>query len=65
MQTDTCPKCSGDMQKGFIADTEAMGHQTRQHWGTGIKVLGAGLDNALPVSTYRCTQCGYLESYAK
>ena len=65
MEEKTCPKCLGEMQKGFIGDKENFGHQTRQNWGTGIHVLGMGLDNALPVTTYRCIKCGYLESYAE
>ncbi len=64
MKEPQCPKCNSNMVKGFIGDKENFGQQTRQNWGTGIHSLGVGLDNALPITTYRCEKCGYLESYA-
>lgn len=64
MNEKMCPKCNAKMDKGFIGDKKDMSNETRQTWGTGINALGSGLDNAHPVTTYRCTGCGYLESYA-
>ena len=52
------------MEKGFIGDKETMGLQTRQTWGTEINSLGLGMNHPMPVTTYRCTKCGYLENYA-
>jgi len=52
------------MEKGFIGDKETMSRESRQNWGTGINALGSGLDNPYPVTTFRCKDCGYLESYA-
>jgi hypothetical protein len=70
-QTDSpspdCPKCGGPMELGFIADHTyaatfqsmwSAGEPRKSFWG-GIK-----LKEMLTVDTYRCTDCGYLESYA-
>lgn len=64
MTTNVCPKCKGVMEKGFIGDRADSEREMRQDWGTGVSFLGSGLDNAHPVTTYRCSDCGYLESYA-
>ena len=65
----TCPKCSGRMEEGFLLDcthggtlqaTWVDGSPTRSFW-TGIKLKGK---ERLPVTTFRCTKCGYLESFA-
>ena len=37
------------------------GEPERSFW-TGLKTKGK---ERFPVRTYRCTQCGYLESYAR
>jgi hypothetical protein len=64
-----CPKCDCPMEQGFIVD---MGHGTRlvSHWARGapLKSLLFGTwvpADALPVGTFRCRSCGYLESYAR
>ena len=58
------------MEPGFIADASqaafvqerwSSGAPQASFWG-GVKVNRSEL---LPVTTYRCTNCGYLESYAK
>jgi predicted nucleic-acid-binding Zn-ribbon protein len=65
----TCPKCSGRMEEGFVLDrthganlqsTWVAGFPTRSFW-TGLKLRGLP---TLPVTTFRCSGCGYLESYA-
>ena len=65
-----CAKCDGKMEEGFLLDnTDAGRVQTKwvqgapeeSRWGIGVK-LKARLQ--LPISTFRCTKCGYLESYA-
>ena len=57
------------METGFIVDGVPHGNQ-QAHWAegepqksfwTGIKVPR----EALPITTYRCIKCGYLESYAQ
>jgi hypothetical protein len=64
-----CPKCQGVMVQGFVADVthatvlvEAWteGPPQKSFW-TGIK---ASTPNRLPIATFRCASCGYLESYA-
>lgn len=64
-----CPKCQHAMESGFVADnthggtlqsTWVDGAPVRSMW-TGLKLKG---HERLPVTTYRCTRCGYLESYA-
>jgi hypothetical protein len=37
----------------------------KQKWGTGLKWGWWGLKNNKEVKTYRCSKCGYLESYAE
>ncbi len=64
-----CPKCQGQMIQGFIPDyTEGAkyvaswveGHpQTSVFWYTKVP-MGGGI----PIATYRCKGCGYLEFYA-
>lgn len=69
MQPD-CPKCRGVMEEGFIKD-ESYGMSYASLWvegapetsfWTGTKTKGK---EQLVVRTFRCTNCGYLESYAK
>ena len=66
-----CPRCSGAMELGFVADKAHYSVPETQKWVGGIpeRSFWSGLkmkDRAIvPVSTYRCERCGYLESYAK
>ena len=64
-----CPKCRHDMEPGFVLDIThgAMaqsswveGAPERSIW-TGLKLKG---HERVPVTTFRCPRCGYLESYA-
>jgi hypothetical protein len=64
-----CPKCSGEMHEGFIADyTE--GAVLQEEWVQGPPEpslwYGTKVRNKerLHVVTFRCATCGYLESYA-
>ncbi len=63
-----CPKCKGEMEKGFILDVThgyrlvsqwMAGEAEKSFWG--IKVRGKRQKS---IRTWRCTSCGYLESYA-
>ncbi len=69
-RTSACPKCRGSMQLGVIADT-SYGTIHVSTWQEGppemnflgsLKVRGK---LRIGITTYRCTSCGYLESYAK
>lgn len=63
-----CPKCTGAMEEGFILDV-THGHRLASRWVAGppersmwlgVKVRGKRMQ---PVRTFRCTVCGFLESY--
>lgn len=64
-----CSKCESSMEIGIILD-HTYGAITQSSWvegkpeksiWTGLKTRGKEHYN---VQTYRCTNCGYLESYA-
>ena len=65
----TCPKCDADMELGFmvdnshgaIAEPEWASGPVQRSWWTGVKVSDR---RKHVVQTYRCTACGFLESYA-
>jgi len=76
--THTCPKCQKSMEIGFIP-AWTYGAVLQTHWVRGLpsrasfwERLGHFRDLAissrygdyLKVVTYRCPDCGYLESYA-
>ena len=65
-----CPRCQGTMESGFIVDHThggfappewVEGSPERSFW-VGVKMSGK---KRLPVETFRCERCGYLESYAR
>jgi hypothetical protein len=64
-----CPKCSRTMESGFVLDI-THGAIVQSSWveGAPIKSVWTGLKlkgrQRLPVTTYRCKKCGFLESYA-
>ena len=69
MDHPRCPKCSAEMDEGFALDHTyganmqaawVEGRPRRSFW-TGVKLAGAVQH---PITMYRCTGCGYLESYA-
>ncbi len=64
-----CPKCSGQMEQGFVIDngyrvpivsewTAGAGPPQWSFWTGKIKSV------TRQITTYRCTKCGFLESYA-
>lgn len=65
-----CAKCGGPMAEGLVLDNTygsllqsewLEGAPERSRW-TGLKIKGK---EHLPVTTFRCEKCGYLESYAR
>jgi hypothetical protein len=62
-----CPKCKGSMERGVSLDYWSESFSMQSEWA--LQVPTGHLFKALPkgtrVTTYRCTECGYLESYAK
>lgn len=69
MRSNKCPKCPGSMAEGFVLD-ENHGWRRPSNWVAGAPVrswfTGTNLrgKQKIPVQTWRCTRCGYLESYA-
>ncbi|MEO8576251.1 MAG: hypothetical protein ABI556_06120 [Gemmatimonadales bacterium] len=68
-RSPVCPKCSGPMEDGFVLD-QTYGANTQSAWiegppvrsvWTGVKLKGK---ERVPVTTLRCSRCGFLESYA-
>ena len=65
-----CPKCKNRMEEGFIKDQgygEAhpaswVGGQPEKSFWEGTKTRGK---QQVRITVYRCTSCGYLESYAR
>jgi hypothetical protein len=65
-----CLRCNGPMEQGYVPDRGdsylagiqawVAGEPEKSAW-TGIKLKGRQL---IPVTTFRCTRCGYLESHA-
>lgn len=69
-QDKRCPKCSKEMEEGFIADATyggvvtskwVEGEPEKSFW-TGTKTKGK---RQVEVHSFRCPNCGFLESYAK
>jgi len=64
-----CIRCHAQMEPGFLPDGTHSGF-TQQKWAPGTPQpsfwMGLKLNDAevVPVVTYRCPSCGYLESYA-
>ena len=72
MSALSCPKCQGPMVQGFIADFADMGvNAIISTWVEGqpnssfLFGTKTPLEKRIPVGTYRCSACGYLESYAR
>lgn len=63
MEQNKCPKCGGEFEEGFCADA-SYSRYIKPQWATNIS-FWTGLKNARNVISYRCKQCGFLESYAK
>lgn len=68
--TRTCPKCSGKMEQGLLADHAHYGMPVRQTWVEGEATKGYFGGEKMPkgreikITTWMCAGCGYLESYA-
>ena len=68
-----CPKCNGVMVQGFIADFQGSKFCRVSNWVEGAPVKSTWLgmsfpasgEKYIPVGTFRCSVCGFLESYAR
>ena len=70
MELKSCAKCGGEMELGYLLDL-SHGQVVRQRWTPAPLPRGwlggirfKGWDEGYIVGTYRCSQCGFLESYA-
>jgi hypothetical protein len=68
MSGATCPYCKVPMQEGFVVDnartrmvTEWVEGKPEYNFLSSVKVGGKVM---IQIATYRCPQCGHLESYA-
>ena len=69
VRSTDCPKCQGKTTGGVIVDN---GHRaaTVSQWQPGPAIMSRWLGlkirkkELIPTVTYRCTRCGFLESYA-
>ena len=69
---EKCPKCDGRMVPGFVVD-ETHGGRLASRWAEGSplrsflawKGIKRPKKAVIPVGTFRCAGCGYLESYAR
>jgi len=65
-----CPRCGKRLQPGFLLEKGDADRNSTTQWIEGLpdKSFWTGLTikgrQSLPVSTFRCERCGYLESYA-
>lgn len=70
MDVRECPKCGGGMAEGFIVDVAAGGAAVVSKWQGGEphkgRFFGVSQRGAeqIDIITFRCADCGYLESYA-
>lgn len=65
-----CPKCDGEMVQGFVLDHQYGSFQLASWIPGGPKSsfwFGIKVDRkkAIPIGTFRCSSCGFLESYAQ
>lgn len=76
MSKHSCPDCGGEYESGFVLDFGHSGPK-RQVWQRGnpedATFLGMKIspgvvkpspEKMLPITTFRCTQCGLLKFYA-
>ena len=69
-RVERCPKCSALMTEGFLIDSSHNAVRVA-HWAEDppsywfLKVLRMKGRRRLPVETWRCSRCGFLESWAR
>lgn len=69
MSDRKCSKCAGPLKEGFILDCSHNAVRVG-HWAEGapafwiLRILKMKGRRKIPMQTWRCTRCGYLESYA-
>ncbi len=71
-----CPRCDGELEKGFILDRDGSSHTRQPRWARGVpddapasqlwgRTTAQNIPTeTLPVVTWRCKNCGRLEAFA-
>ena len=74
-----CSKCGGEMIQGFVLDLAGEGGGVfvsswapgapktsvlKLFWGLIQQPTGIKTQERIPIGTFRCSVCGFLESYA-
>ena len=65
-----CGKCGGLQNEGFLLDSAHKAVKVG-HWAEGapeywvLRILKMRGRRKLPIQSWRCTKCGFLESYAR
>jgi hypothetical protein len=65
-----CPKCKSEMTQGFVMDN-TYGARLVSQWAEGMpqKSFWTGTksppEKLIPIGTFRCQSCGFLEAYAR
>ena len=65
-----CPKCNGAMVQGFIFEFDGAQRKVSS-WVEGAPEKSfwqntkVPAEKIVPIGTYRCSACGFLESYAR
>ena len=65
-----CARCRGTMEEGYVLDLGNSNRRHRETWVEGAPEpsfwMGLKTERRknLPVTTWRCRDCGLLESYA-
>ncbi len=61
-----CPKCKQPMQEGYLREETRLArwYEGPPRVWLGMTMVGWAT-RQLPIATYRCSSCGYLESYAR
>jgi hypothetical protein len=70
MPTAVCPKCAGRFEEGFPLDRGHHNQSAQASWieGKPLRSFWTGLATrgrpSHKITSYRCSRCGFLESYA-
>ena len=69
-QALSCPKCKGkDVADQFVVASRCVeGAPQKVHWllcGSGGRIKVTAEIELVPIATFRCHSCGFLESYAR
>jgi hypothetical protein len=69
-ESTRCPKCKGEMVQGFLFESEGPMRMVstwvkgapEKSWFGSAKIPA---EKCVPVGTFRCAACGFLEFYAR